>query len=302
VGRGFLYMTQSALAFAAMGALAKAAGRRLPVAEVVLARALVSLALSLVALRRAGVSPIGRRPARLFARGAVGALGLACVFYAVTALPLAEATMIQYLHPVFTAALAALVLRERTGAGLALSIAFGAAGVAAVARPAALFGGAAAAPLPALGLAAALAGAFLSACAYVAVRHLSATEHPVVIVFWFAWVAVAGSLPFALHDFVWPRGAEWLLLAAVGVAAQAGQVAMTQGLRLEPAARATALSYLQVVFAAALGALFFGERPTVWTALGGGAILCGTLVALRDARRAAGAARVAPAARPAGEA
>jgi drug/metabolite transporter (DMT)-like permease len=284
LGRGFLFMAESALAFAAMGALAKAAGQRLPVGEIVLARGLVSLALCLVTFRRAGVDPWGHNRARLFGRGVIGALGLVCVFYAVTKLPLAEATVIQYLHPVFTAALAALLLRERTGAGLALSIGLGAAGVLLVARPAFLFGGAAAS-LPPLALAAAVAGAFLSACAYVAVRHLSATEHPVVIVFYFAWVAVVSSLPLAAHSFVMPRGAEWLLLAGIGVAAQLGQVAMTHGLRLEPAARATALSYLQVVFAAGLGALFFGERPGPFTWLGALLILSGTLVAIREGRR-----------------
>jgi drug/metabolite transporter (DMT)-like permease len=286
VGRGFLYMAESALAFAVMGALVKAAGQRLPLGEIVLARAVVSLALSLTTLRRAGVHPLGRRRLRLLGRGVIGALGLACVFYAVTRLPLAEATVIQYLHPVFTAVLAALLLRERAGLGLVLSLALGAAGVIVVARPALLFGGGAAS-LPPLALAAALAGAFLSACAYVAVRHLSATEHPVVIVFYFAWVAVVGSLPFVARSLVRPEGAEWLLLLGVGVAAQVGQVAMTEGLRREPAARATALSYLQVVFAAGLGALFFGEVPGLWTVLGALLILGGTFSAIRDGRREA---------------
>jgi drug/metabolite transporter (DMT)-like permease len=283
MGRGFLYMAESALAFAVMGALVKAAGRRLPVGEIVLARALVSLAICLVTLRRAGVDPLGVRRGRLLARGVIGALGLVCVFYAVTRLPLAEATMIQYLHPVFTAILAATLLRERSGAGLVLSLGLGLAGVLAVARPAALFGGAASA-LPPLALAAALAGAFLSACAYVAVRHLSATEHPVVIVFYFAWVAVLGALPLVARSLVLPEGAEWLLLLGVGVAAQIGQVALTLGLRLETASRATALSYLQVVFAALLGALFFGELPGVWTGVGALLILAGAAAAIREGR------------------
>ena len=293
MARGFLFMAESALAFAAMGALAKAAGQRLPVGEIVLARGLVSLALSLAMLRRVGVSPWGKRRGRLFGRGVIGALGLVCVFYAVTHLPLAEATVIQYLHPMFTACLAALLLRERMGAGLALSIGLGAAGVLVVARPPFLFG-AAAAPLETLALAAALAGAFLSACAYVAVRHLSATEHPVVIVFYFAWVAVVSSLPLVARSLIRPEGFEWLLLVGVGVAAQLGQVAMTHGLRLQPASRATALSYLQVVFAAGLGALFFGERPGLWTWLGALLILSGTLVAIREGRRETAARLAAP--------
>jgi drug/metabolite transporter (DMT)-like permease len=76
-------------------------------------------------------------------------------------------------------------------------------------------------------------------------------------------------------------------LLGIGVAAQLGQLAMTQGLRLEPAGRATALSYLQVVFAALLGALFFGERPGLATAAGAALILAASLVAIRDGRRSA---------------
>ena len=78
----------------------------------------------------------------------IGASGLGCLFYALALLPLAEATVIQYLHPVFTALLAALLLRERAGAGLLLSLALGVAGVLLVARPAFLFGAASAAPSP----------------------------------------------------------------------------------------------------------------------------------------------------------
>jgi len=279
-------MMESALAFTVMGVFAKLAGQSLPVAEIVFARGIVSLVLSLATLRRAGVSPWGIQRRRLVVRGLIGASGLGCLFYALRSLPLAEATVIQYLHPVFTAVLAAVVLRERAGAGVLLSLALGVSGVLLVARPAFLFGAASAADLPPLALLAALGGAFFSACAYVAVRHLSATEHPLVIVFYFAFVATFASLPFAARAAVVPHGYEWALLAGVGVAAQLGQVALTHGLRLEPATRATALSYLQVVFAAIAGALVFGDRPGLWTAAGALLILAGSLVVIRDARRA----------------
>jgi drug/metabolite transporter (DMT)-like permease len=290
MGRGFLYMVESALAFTVMGVFAKLAGERLPVAEIVFARGFVSLVLSVAALRRAGVSPWGHDRPRLVVRGLIGATGLGCLFYALKHLPLAEATVIQYLHPVFTAILAALVLQERAGPWILVSIALGILGVLLVARPAPLFGGADA-ELPPLALLAALGGAFFSACAYVAVRHLSATEQPVVIVFYFALVATLASLPFAARAAVVPRGLEWGMLAGVGVAAQLGQVALTHGLRLEPATRATALSYLQVVFAAIAGVLVFGDRPALYTAAGALLILCGSFVAMRDARPAAAAPR-----------
>ncbi|MFM7312178.1 MAG: EamA family transporter, partial [Cyanobium sp.] len=58
-GRATLWMLSSALSFSLMGVCVKAVGSRLPVAEVVLARSLVSLLLSVLMLRQAGLSPWG---------------------------------------------------------------------------------------------------------------------------------------------------------------------------------------------------------------------------------------------------
>jgi len=274
---GVRYMAASALAFSIMSALVKAAGERLPSQEIVLARAVVALVLSGALLHRAGISPWGHQRGLLLLRGMFGFLGLLCVFYSLTHLPLAEATVIQYLHPVFTGILAALVLGERGGRTLTFGVVLSLVGVAAVAKPAALWAGGS--TLPPLALAAALGGAFFSACAYVLVRRLAATEHPLVIVFYFPLVAAPAALPAVIPIWVWPEGFEWLLLLGVGIATQVGQVMLTRGLQHETAGRATALSYLQVAFAALWGALFFGELPDVWTGAGALLILGGTAIA-----------------------
>jgi drug/metabolite transporter (DMT)-like permease len=52
---------------------------------------------------------------------------------------------------------------------------------------------------------------------------------------------------------------------------------MTRGLQRERAARATAVGYLQLVFAALWGWLAFGDRPGAWTAAGASTIVAGTL-------------------------
>lgn len=276
---GVLYMLASALAFAGMTAFVKLAAQRLPSQEVVAARAAISLVLSLAWLRQAGVSPLGRRRGLLLLRGVFGFAGLSCVYYAVAHLPLAEATVLQYLHPVFTAGLAALVLHEALGrrwlAGTLVSLA----GVALVARPGPL--GGAGWGLDPFATGVAVAGAFLSGCAYVTVRRLAREEHPLVIVLYFPMVTLPATLPGLLRDGVWPRGPEWGWLAGVGVLAQLGQVWLTRGLQHEPAARATALAYLQVVFAAVLGFAVFGDVPGPLVALGAVAVLAGALLASR---------------------
>ena len=68
---------------------------------------------------------------------------------------------------------------------------------------------------------------------------------------------------------------------AVGVFTQLGQVGLTHGLTRLPAARATAISYVQVAFAALWGWWLFGEAIQPATALGGGLILAATLQSLK---------------------
>jgi drug/metabolite transporter (DMT)-like permease len=161
--------------------------------------------------------------------------------------------------------------------------------VALVVRPAFVFGGVAA-PLDAGAVAAALGGAALTAIAYVGVRELSRTEHPLVIVLWFPLVAAPAALPATLAQGLWPTPTEWALLAGIGVLAQLGQVWLTRGLALETAGRATALSYLQIAFAVLWGWLFFAELPGPWAAVGAAFIGAGTWIGARAAARATAAA------------
>ena len=277
-------MLGSALAFSVMSARVKHAGTRLASQELVFARSVVAIVISVAMLRRAGVHTLGTRRWLLLARGIWGYAALSCGFYAMTKLPLAEATMIQYLHPVFTAMLAAVVLGERADRSLAASVLLGSAGVLLVTRPAFLFeaGGATLHPL---GVAAALGGALLTAVAYVGVRELARTEHPLVIVLWFPLVSLPASLPATVAQGVWPRGFEWLVLLGVGVFAQIGQVCLTRGLALEPAGRAMAISYVQIAFATLWGVLFFGEVPGVATLLGSLLVIGGTAIGARAVLR-----------------
>lgn len=285
VPRGALFMLGSAAAFACMTALVKAVGTRIPSQEIVFARAAVSLGLSVLLLRRAGVPMLGHHRSLLLLRGALGFLGLSCVFAAVTRLPLAEATVLQYMHPTFTALLAWLFLGERAGGVVLAAGAVSLFGVALVANPAWVLQAlpiagttdAAGPPLDLVAVGLGLGGAFFSAAAYVTVRRLSRTEHPLVIVLYFPLVTLPAALPSVIQHFVWPTPLEWIGLLGVGVAAQAGQVWLTRGLTALPAARGTALSYVQVVFAAILGVVFFSDAVRATTILGAVCVIAGTL-------------------------
>ncbi len=275
-----LGMVASALSFSLMGVCVKQVGGRIPAAEVVLARAIVSVALSWWMLRRAGIPPWGRRRVLLIWRGVIGTAALLCVYAALAALPLASATVLQYLYPPFTALLAWLMLGERIGKRVVAAMALGWLGVLLVAQPG---GSMALAWQPLL---VAIAGALFTALAYVSVRSLGQSEHPLVIVFYFPLVALPLSLPLVALNPVLPTPMEVLWLIGVGLFTQLGQVYLTRSLMALPAARATAISYVQVVFAGWWGWLLFGEAIDAWTIAGAALVLAATLVSLSHRQRA----------------
>ncbi|WP_417349788.1 DMT family transporter [Ferrimonas sp.] len=269
------YALMSALGFALMSACVKlASARGIPVLEIVAARALVSVLLSYLDIRRKGLAPLGNNKPLLLARGATGALALICVYYAVTTLPLAEATLLQYLHPVFTALLAFHFLGERIHRFTLICITLSLAGLSAMMMP---VWSSPHSPLPLLSIAAGLAGACGSAIAYILVKKLSRTEDSSVIILYFPMLALPLSLVLLGNDLVIPDWQTLGLLLLVGVFTQVGQVGLTKALQGEVANRVVAYSYVQILFSIALGWLVFAEIPTQWTLIGGGLILGGAL-------------------------
>ncbi len=289
-GGGVRYMLQAAFWFAVMALLVKLASRTLPTMEIVFARGAITLAIASAVLWRARLSPFAsREPLLLLARGVVGSCAMICFYAAIVHLPLAEATVIHQTAPLFTAVFAAWLLRERLTARVVGALAVAFTGVVSIARPRWLFGAAAgevAAPVdgsldgidgPAWVFAlVALGSAVLSAVAYVTVRRLGRSEHPLVVVFYLPLCTLPLAAPFALAGWVWPDAAGWACLAGIGAATQVAQVALTKGLAREAAGRATAFGYLQVAFATLFGAAVFGVWPDRWS-WAGMALIVGSL-------------------------
>jgi len=274
---GVRYMLLSALGFSLMAACVKEVSTLgIPVLEIIAARALVSLVLSYLDVKRKGISLWGNQKPLLIARGLVGAFALICVYYAVTTLPLAEATLIQYLHPALTAIIALLFLKEHVHISTIICIVLSIIGLIVMVKPdfAFTYG----AELPMFSVYIAILGALGSAVAYVLVRKLSKTEDSSVIIFYFPLVALPIAILFPGGNFVMPDIPALVLLLLVGIFTQVGQIGLTKAMQTEVAGKATAYSYVQVVFAVILGWVFFAEVPSMWTWLGGSMIMIGALV------------------------
>lgn len=278
---GLVYMAQAAFWFAVMSLLVKLASERMPTMQVVFGRGVVTLALTTLMLARAGVSPFRSSPWKPLLRGTFGSTALICFYLSVTYLPLAEATVIQQTSPLYTALLAAWLLKERLEPRVVVSIAVCLLGVVLIARPDAIFGAEESPAFPWEFAVVAVLGAVLSAFAYVTVRSLGKTHQPLVIIFYFPVVTVPLSAPFAFADWApldWIGGA---LLVGIGVVTQFGQLALTKGLSREAAGKATTVGYLQIAFATIFGAAVFGTVPDALGWCGMALVLGGLLYATR---------------------
>ena len=274
-------MAASALFFSVMALCVKLASRgEVPTMQIVFARSLVMTGITYGMLRRAGTSALGTNRWLLLSRGVIGVSALSLFYFAIGRLPLGDATAIFYIAPVWTALSAVFILRERTArlvvAGMVVSLV----GVALTAKPTFLFGDGLAS-LDGVAVLAALAASVLSGVVYTIVRKLRETDGPLVIIFYLSWVGVLGPLPFASpligEAWVWPSGWTWAWLLGAGLATQVGQIALTKGLHLEKAGRATTVGYLQVAFAFVWGVLVFGTVPDALS-LAGAVLICASVL------------------------
>lgn len=264
-------MVGSSLCFAVMGALVKLASETLPFQEVTFFRAFGGLVLIAAWMLLRRLSFAANDKGLLVWRGVMGWAALTAYFYAIAHLYLADAVLLNYTSPFFTALLAAFFLKERLTARTSLCLAAAIGGVALVVGPKGGFWN--------IGALAGLGSALFAALAYVAVKRATANNSPWAIVLYFSLVASLLTLPWLVRDYHAPTPHEWLLLAGVAASATVAQVLMTYGYQLARASTASIVSLFTPLFAALLGFACFQDVPT-WGTFAGGALLLGAGLAL----------------------
>ncbi len=218
---------------------------------------------------------------RLGAHGRRAMLGLAGMFLnfgAVTLLPLAEATTLNFTTAIWAVILSALILRERVGVWRWSAVLLGFAGVLVIAQPGQSH-------IPPFGAAVALAAAFAIALISIQIRDLSRTEHPLTIVFWFAAFTVpllALAMPFVMASHT---TYQWSLLVGLGAFGLVGQFLLTAALRYGAVASVIVMDYSSLVWATLFGWWAFDRLPPSSTWLGAPLIVgAGLLIAWREHR------------------
>ncbi len=253
-------MVTSAFFFCLMTVFVKIAGNQLPTMQIIFVRGLTTLLFTFFLIRKKKVFLWGKNKKILILRGIVGSVALLFVYESIQRFSLSEATVIQYLFPIFTALFATIFISEKIGKRLFYAIILGFIGVYIILNfpffnPDA--------SLNKLNVMIAVIGALLTGLAYVLVRLASnMKESPYVIMFYFPLFTVPLSFPFAFAEWISPGLNLWIILILVGISTQLGQTFLTFGYKALPASKAAPISYIQVPFAAISGMIIFGENIT----------------------------------------
>ena len=254
---GLTYMTLSAASFCLMTVFVKLAGNTLSTIQIVFFRGAFTLIVTAIFIFREKIYPFGNHKKLLTARGITGTVALFLVYESIKRFPLSEATVIQYLFPIFTALVAAFMISEPLNKKIFAAIIVGLSGAYTVLGFPFLVKETSI-NLYSVGIA--ITGSFLTGVAYVLVRQATkVNEHPLVVMFYFPLFTVPICFPLLPSNWVVPSLEDWGFLLMVGVCTQLGQFFLTHGYKELPAAKAAPLSYVQVPFAMIMGTIFFEE-------------------------------------------
>lgn len=278
--KGIMFMCIGVLFLALGDAVSKWLGEVHSPLQIVFFRTLVSLPL-IALLAHFGAGGLRklqtRRPKVHLMRGVIYTGTMGFFVWGLTMLPLAEATAIVFVAPMFVTLLSVPLLGERIDPPVLIASLVGFVGVVIVVRP----GGEAFQ----LGSLVMIAAAVCYALMMITARRYGGREHLWAMVFYMTLIPMlltALTLPWVWqtpHPQHWPG---FLLSGVLGVGATAF---ITMAFRHAPAAIAAPFDYTAMLWAVLLGWWFWGELPDIWVLVGSVLIISsGLAIAYHDRR------------------
>lgn len=279
--RGIVLVVSSMIIFSVSDATAKYLSASLPPIEIAWLRYGTFLLILLPSILRHGSASLrSHRPGLQLARG-LGLLTSSVLFiFAVSAMPMADATATSFVSPLFTTALSIPFLGEKVGVRRWAAVVIGLVGMLIIVRP----GTTAFHPASMFPLCSALAWSL----AMVITRKMSGADSTVVMLVYAAgigFLVLSAALPLV---WVPPSVAEVALGVFIGLASTTGQWLVVCAYRRATASLLAPFSYTQLVWSSFLGFVVFGGLPDGMTLLGAAIIVLSGLYTVHRERVARG--------------
>ena len=250
---------------------------KFPTHELVFFRSIISFSISAYLLRKRNISILGTNRKGLFVRGFSGMIALTLFFYTIHNLPIAIASTLQYLAPIFTILLASIFLKDRISIAQWICILIALIGVFIIGLSKLEFSSLTS-KISWSWIIIGVISAVFSGIAYISVVRLKATETPLNIVIYFPMLSLPVMGIWSCFDFVIPQYEEWIYLLLLGIFTQIAQVLMTRAFMTADIGIVSPFQYLGSIYALLIGFYFFDESLPFLSILGILFILLGVLV------------------------
>ncbi len=258
---GIGYMLAAVFLFALSSAVGKWLVATYPVGEFLLIRSVATLLLLSPFIWRAGKAAFVNvpRPGLQVVRIVLSTAEIAMFFWAVTYMPLADATTFYLAGPIFVTALSVWLLGERVGWRRWTAVLIGFCGVVIALRPSA-----ASFTLPAL---IALGGSIFYALLMIVTRTLRETSYTMLITTQFLGVLAFGVATAPL-GWVPPTAFDLLFMTGLGISSMLSLYCVVRSLKLASASVVVPYQYTLILWSVLFGWQMFGELPDAYTIVG----------------------------------
>ena len=200
-------------------------------------------------------------------RGAIGGLGMLCVFTGLSMISLAEVTVLLFTVPIFATLLSILFLSEKVGVRRWTAILVGFLGILIIARPQGSLSA---------GHLFILCAALSWSTSILIAKKLTKKDTIISITFWQAMGCV--PLAFIASLFVWELPSLVQLSSLLGIAAlgTVGHAMLYAALKVGQISVILPLDYIRIIWSAGLGFILFGQLPTLHLYVGSLLIISAT--------------------------
>lgn len=273
--------------FTVMSAIIKYTADYVPAGEAVFFRSLFAIPLIVGWLLVRGElrhGLVAKRPMGHVWRGVIGTTAMGLTFSGLGLIPLPEATAIGFATPIFTLILAAVLLGETIRMIRISAVLLGLVGVLVMLWPR-LGSGTGLDDAATLGAVMILIATIARGLVQIHIRQLVQTEHTAAIVFYFSVTATALSLLTIPFGWVMPDWDILLLLISTGFIGGVAQILVTSSYRFSPASMLAPYDYASMLFAIAIGYVWFSELPTLVMLAGAALVVTGNILVIwRESR------------------
>ncbi len=254
-------MLLTGLMFAGVTGIIRYVGSDMPAIEAAFIRyAIGTLMIAPIILRNWTGIPERKTLQLYVCRSLVHGIAVILWFFAMARIPIAEVTAIGYVAPIFVTIGWALFLGERLHLIRLIGVAAGFVGAMVIIRPGF--------EEVNLGQLAQLSAAPLFAASFIMAKKLTARETPSMIVGLLSVGCTLTLLPGAILQWRPPTSEEVSWLALSALLATAGHFTLTKAFAAAPITMTLPLSFLQLVWAALIGVMLFGEPIDPYVVLG----------------------------------